>query len=112
MAYYTWFTPGRRSCQWGTPLLGNYQSDNRDVIRQHGVWLRDAGVDFVIIDWSNDIFFNAWNDYQGRDDIRYLEQWTNILFEEWKQIPGAPKIAIMVGSPSDSGIYYSWDLFR
>jgi hypothetical protein len=19
MAYYTWFTPGRRSCEWGTP---------------------------------------------------------------------------------------------
>ena len=55
MSYYTWFIPGRRNCQWGTPLVGNYDSDNRDVIRQHGYWLAQAGIDFVIIDWSNDI---------------------------------------------------------
>jgi len=112
MAYYTWFTPGRRACQWGTPSLGNYASDDRGVMRQHAEWLKSAHVDFIVIDWSNDICCSAYTDWNGRDDLKGLELNTVTLFEEFSKVPGAPKIAIMVGSPSDSSVYYSWDLMR
>ena len=63
MAYYTWHFPARRACQWGTPKLGNYNSDDRGVMRTHAQWLRDAGVDFILVDWSNDIEQNDRNNW-------------------------------------------------
>ena len=112
MAYYTWFTPGRRSCQWGTPSLGNYASDDRNVMRQHAHWLRSAHVDFIVVDWSNDVCCSAQSDWNGRQDLKGLELNTVALFEEFAKVKGAPKIAIMVGSPYDSSVYSSWDLMR
>lgn len=38
---------------WGKPALGYYRSHDKDVIRQHMVWLGEAGVDFIIIDNTN-----------------------------------------------------------
>jgi hypothetical protein len=53
-----WFMP--HVCQWQTaqavPLMGFYNSDNVDVIRQHALWLAEAGIDFVLADWSNHIW--------------------------------------------------------
>ena len=112
MAYYTWHFPARNTCRWGTPSLGNYNSDNRAVMKQHAEWLRDAGVDFIIIDWSNDVNQNPGNNWQGRDDIKSLELNTNLVFEEFKKVKGAPKIAIMTGSPSDANNYQSWTLIQ
>ncbi len=64
------------------------------------------------MDWSNDICCNAWNDWNGRADIKGLELNTIALFEEFAKVSGAPKIAIMVGSPADKSVYDSWDLMR
>ncbi len=38
---------------WAKPQLGYYRSHNKDVIRQHMIWLAEAGVDFIIIDNTN-----------------------------------------------------------
>jgi hypothetical protein len=40
---------------WGTPELGTYVSDDRAIIRKHAAWLVEAGVDFVLVDCSNEI---------------------------------------------------------
>jgi hypothetical protein len=50
--YYIWYNGA-----WGTlldmvPQLGEYQSSNPAVIAQHMTWLKQAGVDDIIIAWE------------------------------------------------------------
>lgn len=53
-----WFTP--QVAFWTTahavPVVGFYESYNRDVMRQHILWFMDLGVDFIMADWSNHIW--------------------------------------------------------
>lgn len=61
----TWFTPNNAwwSTAQGVPLLGFYHSLGRDITRQHMIWFIESGVDFVMADWSNHIWFSkSWND--------------------------------------------------
>ncbi|MEU3509193.1 hypothetical protein ABZ733_15045 [Streptomyces longwoodensis] len=99
IAYSTWFPPtaweSNGGCTWGTPLLGAYDSANPAVIRQHGEWLADAGVDFILIDWSNDIDYPA---DPSRNDIRAIEDATAQVFATFAQMPSHPKIAILIGT--------------
>ena len=56
IAYTTWHCdvlPGWGAKTWDLPLDGPYNSDDRDVIYKHGIMLRDAGVDFIFVDWTN-----------------------------------------------------------
>ncbi len=57
--------PGRPAAGWNgreaTPVLGTYESSNPKVIRQHAAWIAGAGVDFVLIDWSNNFGANWSN---------------------------------------------------
>ncbi len=98
LAYTTWHRPALWDNYWGTPELGKYVSDDRSVIRRHGEWLADAGVDFIFIDWSNDIDY-VYGKTRGRPDFDMIEETVPIIFEEWKSIENAPKIAIMLGCP-------------
>lgn len=98
VAYGTWNRPVLWGDYWGTPQLGKYSADNLNIIRQHGRMLAEADVDFVFIDWGNDI------DYipgvtTNRSDFDLIENTVPIMFEEWKTIPDAPKISIMIGFP-------------
>ncbi|MBI5548083.1 MAG: hypothetical protein HY901_29740 [Deltaproteobacteria bacterium] len=36
-----------------TPLLGLYLSDDPALIRQHAYWFRAAGIDHLLVDWTN-----------------------------------------------------------
>ena len=55
--YYVWY--GAVDSDWGAPkfvdypvsVLGNYSSANSTVIEQQLVWIRDLGVDFVVVSW-------------------------------------------------------------
>ena len=100
VAYTTWFRADRRWGEgrtWDVPLLGGYASNDRDVVRQHGIWLRDAGVDFVFVDWSNNINYDPAVMRNSRPDFRMIEEATETLFDVWSGIPGAPKICIFTG---------------
>ena len=100
VAYTTWFRADWKCGEghtWDLPLLGAYTSDNRDVIYQHGIWLRDAGVDFVFVDWSNDVSYDPATMRRQRADFRMIEEATEDLFDVWADIPGAPKICIFTG---------------
>jgi len=57
IAYTTWLREGfwNPDDVWTFPTIGPYRSDDRSVIRQHATWLADAGVDFIWIDWSNNL---------------------------------------------------------
>lgn len=96
IAYSTWHTSTRWKNVWGTPELGDYISDSRAVIRRHAQWLADAGVDFIWIDWSNDIDFVP----QGRrvpGVFDMIEGSTTAIFDEYSRLPKHPKISIFVG---------------
>lgn len=100
VAYTTWHRNDSRwgeGATWDMPLLGRYNSDNKDVIKQHGIWLRDAGVDFVFVDWSNDVGYDPATMRDKREDFRMIEEATETLFDVWSEIPGAPKICIFTG---------------
>jgi len=109
MAYSTWFPPLQWNNTWGTPILGEYRSDNPAIIRRHAEWLCDAGVDFIWIDWSNNVDHDPtmkdaepvlrngkpWLSY--RWDIAHVEAATEKVFEVFSQLNQHPKISIFLG---------------
>lgn len=73
MYYSTWFPfPSQwldsGGCTWAEPLLGSYSSSDPNVIDTHTTWLTEAGVDFIMIDWSN----NCGNADGNRDNNENL----------------------------------------
>ena len=105
LAYSTWLCPkiitwGKST--WDTPLYGNYYSDDREMIARHAQLLRDAGVDFVFVDWTNNTTYDPATMRDQLSDFRMIEEATDLLFEIWSQIEGAPKICIFAG-PGHSG---------
>lgn len=106
IAYSTWLCPkiitwGKNT--WDTPLYGNYYSDDRDMIAKHAELLRDAGIDFVFVDWTNNTTYDPATMREQMSDFRMIEEATDLLFEIWSGIEGAPKICIFAG-PGHSGI--------
>ena len=68
--WYPWFTRfnahinGGHSEAEGVPLLGSYASANPDVVRQQMLWFDEIGVNFVQVDWSNNLSYaNHWKDH-------------------------------------------------
>ena len=74
--------------------------------------LASAHIDFIAVDWSNNICCSAQNDWHGRADLKAIEKNTLTLIEEFAKVKNAPKIAILVGSPDQPDVYHSWDLMR
>jgi len=58
MEWEPWFTPlnAKYNTAEGVPLVGLYDSYNKDVIRQHAIWFAESGIDFLLIDWTNNIW--------------------------------------------------------
>ena len=100
IAYTTWHTTTPWAEAWGTPTLGYYKSDDRKVIDQHARWLADAGVDFVWVDWSNNIEY-AHDANKPNPTFDMIEGATTTLFEEFAKLRtgGAktPAISIFAG---------------
>lgn len=52
--YYIWFTPSSWDrAKTDLPLLGTYDSDDPEVMRQHVRWAKEAGIDGFIVSWKN-----------------------------------------------------------
>ena len=68
--YWTWIPTLWPSGAWATPQLGYYDIKDPRIIDQHTDWLTDAGVTFVLIDWSNNC-----NPY-GQDNPDFIEDGT------------------------------------
>ncbi len=59
------YTPANNGWQLkeAVPILGLYDSFNFLIVKQHARWLVEAGVDFLVVDWTNNIWgLNAWNE--------------------------------------------------
>ena len=117
MAYTTWHRTALWSTDefWARPLLGEYRSDDTETIQEHGKLLGEADVDFVFVDWSNNVRFqeeeypratykNIMNEKNiaitGREDFAMIERATVKMFDLWAEMEEkTPQIAIMLGCP-------------
>ncbi len=52
------------------PALGRYDSRDRRVMRKHAEWLTDAGVDFIWLDWSNNVTYDP-DEFLGRREAGF-----------------------------------------
>jgi len=102
MEWNVWFTP--RNNRWDTaqavPVLGNYDSFNPDVVRQHCLWMTEAGIDFLLVDWSNNLLGKQrWAD-RG-EDIEELVRATTVLLDVaaqlWQEGIPVPRIVLLLG---------------
>ena len=115
VAYSLWHYPPQFgefwSNDWGTPELGRYISNDRRVIRQHAQWLVAAGVDFILVDCSNDLGSDLRTKtgypYQKFEEVTLLA-----LFEEFASLSAAPRIAIMIGNPTEPDALFNGQLTR
>lgn len=109
VAYSTWMYKGsnRFNNCWETPLIGDYTTlDSPWALEAHAALLYDAGVDFVLVDWSNNVDYDFYNkkDYRGgraRNDFETIEMGTTQMFESWSKLENTPKIAVFIGCPGD-----------
>jgi hypothetical protein len=70
---------------WGKPEAGYYAlAENDDLLRRHAEMLRDAGIDFVIVDSSN-------QPNQAGSRPMIIEPFDEMI-KVWSEVPGAPKI--------------------
>jgi hypothetical protein len=115
IAYTTWHQNAHWTNVWGTPLLGDYASDDRKVIRQHARWLANAGVDFIWIDWSNDLNY-LYDPKKPRPDFDMIEGATFTIFDEFAKMRAAgektPNISIFIGNPSEPDAVTNGNLQR
>ena len=109
LAYTTWCLRGFwNQSVWSSPTLGKYLSDDRAIIRKHAEWLADAGVDFIWIDWSNDVDYVTTMDKVLTDEVRpdfaMIERSTLFIFEEYSKMRAegkkTPNISIFIGNPA------------
>ena len=107
VAYSTWmYKSGRYDC-WETPLIGKYTTlDCPWMLEAHAALLCDANVDFVMVDWSNNVDYDFYNkkDYRNgvaRNDFETIEMGTTQMFECWSKLEKTPKIAVFIGCPGD-----------
>lgn len=106
IAYTTWHRPGTWQRVWGTPELGQYFSNDRAVIRQHATWIAEAGIDFIWIDWSNNVNYDPATMHDQRPDFAMIEDSTTLIFEEYAQMASEglphPRVSIFTGCPDQS----------
>jgi hypothetical protein len=94
IGYETWFD----AVGWGRPeaepILGHYSSQNRQVIRQHAEWITYAGIDHVLIDWSNNLGGN-WNSGTAEK----IMAGTDTLLEVYASMPqkSRPDVTLLLG---------------
>jgi hypothetical protein len=52
--YYIWFDPTSwNRAKTDYPVLGRYSSDEKEVMRQHIEWAKEAGIDGFIVSWKS-----------------------------------------------------------
>jgi hypothetical protein len=74
---------------WAEPQAGYYCLTERpDVIRSHAIALRDAGIDFIVIDATN----NEFTDGRTPDSRPAILEPLRRILSIWNDIPNAPKI--------------------
>lgn len=97
-----WFTPlnSTWSTAYAVPLLGFYGSLDRDAHRQHLIWFIESGIDYIMADWSNHIWFlDSW-DKIGPGSREILEA-TTLMMDEMAALRDegvkVPQMSLLIG---------------
>lgn len=102
IAYSLWCDMDWWDDVWDLPLDGPYDSRDRNIIRKHATQLSDAGVDFIWIDWSNNIRYDRDSLWTDGGHLDRVEDATYILFDEYKKMDDKgmphPLISIFIGT--------------
>jgi hypothetical protein len=102
MQWEPWFDWGPRGWQTAqsVPVIGFYDSYNRDSIRQHMLWMMDLGVDFILPDWTNHLWGKAHWD-ERPDGVNAIVHATTLFLETLADMRAeglpAPKVALFPG---------------
>jgi hypothetical protein len=101
IAYSAWHDhlPWRKT--WDVPELGPYLSNDVTIIRQHAEWLSNANVDFIYIDWSNNLDTGVPGK-PGQSRQIFIESATKTIFDSYAKLPRHPQVAIMIGFPDEA----------
>ncbi len=76
-----------------TPVLGTYESASPTVIKQHASWIAGAGVDFLLIDWSNNFTGKNWTNGVALG----IMSATYALAQTYRTLSQKPRFALLVG---------------
>lgn len=84
--YYIWFNSNSwRRAKTDYPLLGNYTSDDRTIMRQHIQWAKAAGIDGFIVSWkSTDVLnrrLNQLADLADEEDFKLAVIYQGLDFD-------------------------------
>jgi hypothetical protein len=110
MQYESYFTPhgdqpgmanpGAWKNAEAIPLLGKYSSFDVKILKQHEAWFEYLGIDWLLLDWSNQLAMAAHGDTHSGADGE-LEQSTALLFHTYAELAKAgkhpPKLVLMLG---------------
>ena len=101
IAYSMWGDMNWWNDVWDLPLDGPYDARDRRVIYKHARQLSDAGVDFVWLDWSNNVCYNRDTLWLGGGRQDLIEDATAILFDEYLRMEkngvAHPAVSIFIG---------------
>lgn len=77
--YYPWYDKNRHWLEGykGTPILGEYSSEDQSVISKHIDWASEYGIDFFLMSWWGP---NSWEDITLRNHFLKSEDITYIKF--------------------------------
>jgi hypothetical protein len=94
IGYETWFDAVGWTRPEAEPILGRYSSLDEKVIRQHASWITYAGIDHIIVDWSNNLGAN-WTNGTAEKIIAGTDK----LFDVYSTMRASerPQITILVG---------------
>jgi hypothetical protein len=89
--YYPWYSPERHwdSGYRGTPVLGEYDSADPNVINQHITWAREYGIDFFAMSWWG---INSFEDKVIHGPFLDIVNHTNFQFAILYESAGQLKI--------------------
>lgn len=102
LQYCTLFSPSMFT--WGSaqavPVVGFYRSWDPDVLRQHLIWLAESGIDFLMVDWCNNIWgVQHWD--ERPDATNEVVHSTTMLLEEAARMRDeglpTPRIVLFLG---------------
>lgn len=84
----------------GVPLVGLYSSFNALVVRMHALWLIEAGINCILVDWSNNLWSKTpWA--QRGVAIQELINSTTFALDQYAQLRAeglaVPQAIIMIG---------------
>ncbi len=96
IAYSVWHEDQDWKKVWGAPARGFYRSDDPTIIRAHAEEVSGAGIDFFMLDATNDIGSDIRTG-AGLPYQRFEEHSIATVFDVYAGLPRRPRLCFMVG---------------